>query len=210
MHMTKNTPGNLNKEDRYAKMKEIRDELLNFTESPLYKYRTENKYFPVVGEGSHMAHIMFVGEAPGKTEAETARPFCGRSGKLLDEMIASIGLKREDVYITNVVKDRPQDNRDPLPSEIELYAPFLDRQMDIIQPKVIVGLGRFSGVYLMNKLGIGDQVTSISTMHGKEYIGNASYGSVTIVPLYHPAVALYDGSKKVELMQDFAVLQKYI
>jgi DNA polymerase len=153
---------------------------------------------------------MFVGEAPGKTEAETARPFCGRSGKLLDEMIAHIGLKREDVYITNVVKDRPQDNRDPLPSEIELYAPFLDRQIDIIQPKVLVGLGRFSGVYLMNKLGIGDQVTSISAMHGKEYKAQASYGPVTIVPLYHPAVALYDGSKKSELMKDFEVLKKYI
>jgi DNA polymerase len=200
----------MTKQDRYDKMKEIRDELLDFTQSPLYTYRIENKYFPVVGEGSHMAAICFVGEAPGKTEAETARPFCGRSGKLLDEMIASIGLKREDVYITNIVKDRPQDNRDPTPAEIELYAPFLDRQIDIIQPKVLVGLGRFSGVYLMNKLGIGDQVTSISTMHGREYKAKASYGEVTIVPLYHPAVALYDGSKKAELMRDFAVLKKYI
>ena len=191
-------------------MKEIRDELLNFKKSPLYKYRKENNYFPVVGEGSLIARICFVGEAPGKTEALTARPFCGRSGKLLDEMIASIGLQREDVYITNVVKDRPQDNRDPLPSEIELYAPFLDRQIDIIQPKVLVGLGRFSGVYLMDKFGIGDQVTSISTMHGKEYKARASYGEVTIVPLYHPAVALYNGGKKAELMADFAVLKKHV
>jgi DNA polymerase len=200
----------LSKEERYEKMKEIRDELLNFTESPLYKYRTENKYFPVVGEGSHLAHIMFIGEAPGKNEAETARPFCGQSGKLLDEMIESIGLKREDVYITNVVKDRPQENRDPTPAEIELYAPFLDRQIEIIQPKVIATLGRFSMVYIMTRLSLADSLLSISNMHGKEFIAKASYGDVTIVPLYHPAVALYNGSQKELLLKDFQVLKKYV
>jgi DNA polymerase len=191
-------------------MKEIRDELLNFTESPLYKYRTENKYFPVVGEGSHLASIMFIGEAPGKNEAETARPFCGRSGKLLDEMIASIGLKREDVYITNIVKDRPQDNRDPSPEEIRLYAPFLDRQIDIIEPKVIATLGRFSMDYVMNMFNLWDVLDSISNMHGREFIATASYGDIVIVPLYHPAVALYNGSNKETLLNDFQILKKYV
>ena len=200
----------LSKEERHEKMKEIRDELLNFKESPLYEYRTENKYFPVVGEGSHLTHIMFIGEAPGKNEAETARPFCGRSGKLLDEMIESIGLKRADVYITNVVKDRPQENRDPTPSEINLYAPFLDRQIDIIQPKVIATLGRFSMDYIMNRLGLSEQLLSISNMHGKEFTAQSSYGTVTIVPLYHPAVALYNGSQKELLLADFQVLKKYL
>jgi DNA polymerase len=200
----------LSKDERYEKMKEIRDELLNFTESPLYKYRTENKYFPVVGEGSHLASIMFIGEAPGKNEAETARPFCGRSGKLLDEMIASIGLKREDVYITNIVKDRPQDNRDPSPEEIRLYAPFLDRQIDIIEPKVIATLGRFSMDYVMNMFNLWDVLDSISNMHGREFTATASYGDIVIVPLYHPAVALYNGSNKETLLNDFQILKKYV
>ena len=200
----------LSKDERYEKMKEIRDELLNFIESPLYKYRTENKYFPVVGEGSHLASIMFIGEAPGKNEAETARPFCGRSGKLLDEMIASIGLKREDVYITNVVKDRPQDNRDPSPEEIRLYAPFLDRQIDIIEPKVIATLGRFSMDYVMNMFNLWDVLDSISNMHGREFTATASYGDIVIVPLYHPAVALYNGSNKETLLNDFQILKKYV
>lgn len=200
----------LSKEERFEKMREIRDELLEFKQSPIYKYRIKNKYFPVVGEGSHMAHIMFIGEAPGKSEAETARPFCGRSGKLLDEMLASIGANRPDVYITNVVKDRPPENRDPTPSEIELYAPFLDRQIEIIQPKVIATLGRFSMDYVMTRLGLSEQLKSISNMHGKEVTAKAGYGDVTIVPLYHPAVALYNGSNKQTLLNDFQVLKKYL
>ncbi|MES2213320.1 MAG: uracil-DNA glycosylase [Patescibacteria group bacterium] len=200
----------LSPEQRYEKMKEIRDELLEFKKSPLYKYRLENKYFPVVGEGSHTAQIMFIGEAPGKTEAETARPFCGRSGKLLDEMIASIGLDRKDVYITNVVKDRPPENRDPTPAEIKLYTPFLDRQIEIIQPKVIATLGRFAMEYIMTQMGIDDKLGPIGEMHGKEFTAQASYGKVDIVPLYHPAVALYNGGTKQTLLQDFQVLKKYI
>lgn len=200
----------LSKEERFEKMKEIRDELLNFKESPLYEYRTTNKYFPVVGEGSHMAHIMFIGEAPGKNETEQARPFCGRSGKLLDEMIESIGLKRADVYITNIVKDRPPENRDPLPEEIKLYAPFLDRQIEIIQPKVIATLGRFSMDYIFNKFELWDVLESISKMHGREFKTMANHGEINIVPLYHPAVALYNGSNKATLLMDFQMLKKYL
>jgi uracil-DNA glycosylase family 4 len=200
----------LSKEERFEKLKEIRDELLNFKKSPLYEYRTKNKYFPVVGEGSHMAHIMFIGEAPGKNEAETGRPFCGASGRLLDQMLASIEINRPDVYITNIVKDRPPENRDPTPSEIELYAPFMDRQIEIIQPKVIATLGRFSMDYVMRRLGIGSQISSISNMHGKEFEAETDYGKVMIVPLYHPAVALYNGSNKQTLLDDFQVLKKYI
>ena len=196
-------------EEKFEKMKEIRDELLVFKESPIFQYRTENKYFPVVGEGSHDAHIMFIGEAPGKNEAETARPFCGRSGKLLDEMLASISLNRKDVYITNIVKDRPPENRDPTQEEINLYAPFLDRQIAIIQPKVIATLGRFSMVYIMERLKSDEPVLSIGAMHGKEYKVRADYGDVMIVPLYHPAVALYNGSQKELLLKDFQILKKY-
>jgi uracil-DNA glycosylase family 4 len=207
---SKNRAEKYSSEARDILMQKIRDELLVFKKSPLYTYRTENKYFPVVGEGSHTAHIMFIGEAPGKNEAETARPFCGRSGKVLDEMLASISLNRDDVYITNIVKDRPPENRDPTSEEIELYAPFLDRQIEIIQPKVIATLGRFSMDYIMTRLGVASHLQSISNMHGKEFVAHTQYGEVTIVPLYHPAVALYNGSNKTTLLEDFKILKKYI
>jgi len=197
------------KEEKVRKMKEIIDELLSFKKSPLYKYRIKNKYFPVVGEGSYSANIMFIGEAPGKNEALTGKPFCGRSGKFLDEMLSSIKLKREDVYITNIVNDRPPENRDPTLREIKLYSGFLDRQIDLIQPKIIATLGRFSMVYIMEKFGVEGKY-SVGEAHGKEFIVKTDYGKLTIVPLYHPAVALYNVSNKKSLLKDFKVLKKYI
>ena len=197
-------------EERFEKMKVIRNEILQLKESPLYEYRVENKFFPVVGEGSHVAHIMFVGEAPGKNEAETARPFCGKSGKILDEMLESINLNRSDVYITNIVKDRPPENRDPTLEEINIYAPFLEKQIEIIKPQVIATLGRYSMNYIMNRFGLGDKVVPIGQIHGKEFSAMSSYGPISIIPLYHPAVALYDGSNKATLLSDFQILKKYI
>ncbi len=200
---------------KYDDMKKVRDELVAFEHSPLYKYRTENKYYPVVGEGSHDASIMFVGEAPGLTEAKTGKPFCGAAGKFLDELIASIGLKREDVYITNIVKDRPSENRDPTPEEIALYSPFLDRQVQIIQPKVIVTLGRHSMNYVMQRYDLDLEVEPISKIHGKTFETafideEHKQHPVTIVTLYHPAAALYNGGMRDTLKQDFQVLKKFI
>lgn len=200
----------LSLEQKFEKMKDIRNRLLSLEESPLYKYRVENKFFPVVGEGSHSAHIMFIGEAPGKNEAETARPFCGKSGKVLDEMLESIELNRSDVYITNIVKDRPPENRDPTQEEINLYAPFLDEQINIIQPTVIATLGRFSMNYIMAHFGLTAMIDSIGKIHGKEFVANTDYGPIVVIPLYHPAVALYDGSNKETILKDFEVLKKYI
>lgn len=197
-------------EEKFEKMKEIRNELLQLKDSPLYQYRIENKYFPVVGEGSHTAHIMFIGEAPGKNEAETGRPFSGKSGKVLDNMLESILLNRSDVYITNIVKDRPQENRDPTEEEIKIYSPFLDRQIEIIQPQVIATLGRFSMSYIMSRFGLTDKIGTIGELHGKEFIAQADYGPISIIPLYHPAVSLYDGSNKETILKDFQVLTKYI
>jgi len=196
-------------DERKEKMKAIRDEVTLLKESPLYAERIANKVFPVIGEGSHYAKLMFIGEAPGKNEAETGKPFCGKSGKILDELLASVGIKREDVYVTNIVKDRPTANRDPLPEEIEIYAPFLDRQIEIIQPKVIATLGRFSMEYIMKKFGLEDVLRSISVMHGKVFTGKTGYGEVTIVPLYHPAASIYNQSLKETLKEDFLVLEKY-
>lgn len=191
-------------------MRRIRDELMSFTTSPLYEYRIGNKYFPVVGEGSHDAHIMFVGEAPGENEAKTARPFCGRSGKMLDELLASIGLDRKSVYITNLVKDRPPENRDPNPEEIALYAPYLDRQIDTIQPKVIGLLGRHSMKYIFEKFALSSSLQPISKIHGQSFEAEASYGKITLIAFYHPAVALYNGSMKSVLKDDFKTLKKFI
>ncbi len=194
---------------RYVAMKQIKDELIDFTASPLYTYRTEHDYHPVIGEGNHYAKIIFIGEAPGENEAKQARPFCGASGRILDELLASIELKREDVYVTNVVKDRPPENRDPTPAEIELYTPFLDRQIDIIQPKVLATLGRFSMKYIMDKFGLVLEGGPISKLHGQVFEAKSSWGTVKIIPLFHPAVALYGASKKVDLLSDFKILKEF-
>lgn len=188
-------------------MKQIRDELLHLTESPLYEYRQANKYFPVIGEGSHDAKIVFIGEAPGKNEAQTARPFCGASGKVLDELLASIKLERSSVYITNIVKDRPMENRDPLPAEIALYGPFLDRQLEIIKPKVVATLGRFSLNYILEKFNRPELGQTISTLHGTVI---PLTDDLVLVPLYHPAASIYNQKLKETLIKDFQVLKGFI
>jgi len=196
-------------EDRTHKLKVIRDEIWDLKTSPLYEERVKNKTFAVIGEGDHYAKIMFIGEAPGQNEAATGRPFCGASGKILDELLESIQLKRNLVYITNIIKDRPPSNRDPLPDEIKIYAPFLDRQIEIIQPEIIATLGRFSMDYIMRKFGLENFIEPISRAHGIEFEAVAQYGSIKILPLYHPAVAVYNRAKLRELKQDFLQLSKY-
>jgi len=197
-------------EERTGKLREIKDEIVNLKDSPLYEERVRDRVFPVIGEGNHDAKIMFVGEAPGKNEAETGRPFCGAAGRVLDELLAHINLPRKEVYVTNIVKDRPPENRDPLPEEILIYGPFLDRQVSIIQPKVIATLGRFSMKYIMERYGLGLAVQSISKIHGHKFETEVSYGKLVIVPLYHPATALYTPSIKEELKRDFEVLGKLV
>ena len=193
---------------RTKSLREIKDEVVGLKESPLYKERVRNKVFPVIGEGSHYANIMFIGEAPGKNEAETGRPFCGAAGKVLDELLESVGIERKDVYITNIVKDRPPSNRDPLPEEIALYAPFLDRQINSIQPKVIATLGRFSMAYILEKFGLGENLPSISRVHGQVFQAKAEYGPISIIPFYHPATVLYKQDLKGVLKKDFQVLKQ--
>lgn len=195
---------------KYEAMKQIRDEVVELKESPLYAYRTQNNYRAVLGEGSHDAAIVFIGEAPGKNEALQGRPFCGVAGKLLDELLVSIGLPRANVYITNILKDRPPENRDPLPSEIELYGPFLDRQIDIIKPKVLATLGRFSYAYIMKKYDLDLWMVPISQAHGKIFEANTLWGSIQIAPLYHPAAAIYNQRLKETLFKDFEVLKQFL
>ncbi len=189
-------------------MKKIRDEIFNLVESPLYSERVANGVFPVIGEGSYDAKVMFIGEAPGRNEAKTGRPFCGMSGKVLDELLKHVGISRDDVYVTNVVKDRPTNNRDPKPEEIELYAPFLDRQIEIIKPKIIVTLGRFSMQYIMTKFGLASELQPISSIHGKKFYSKER--DVSVVPLYHPAVAVYNRNMLPALKKDFEVLKEVL
>lgn len=193
--------------NRTESLKKIRDEIWELTNSPLYELRKKNNYYPVIGEGNHKALIVFIGEAPGKNEAETGRPFCGASGKILDVLLESVGIERTDVYITNVVKDRPPANRDPKPEEIELYSPFLIRQLNIVKPKIIATLGRFSMDFIMRLFGLEDKLDSISRIHGQVFNVKADWGKIRIIPFFHPAVAVYNANMLNSLKKDFQALK---
>lgn len=191
-------------------MQKVKKDVTSLKSSPLYKYRLENSYLPVLGAGSYEAEVVFVGEAPGKNEAISGRPFCGRAGEILDEMLKSINLKREDIYITNIVKDRPPKNRDPKPKEIDLYAPFLERELDIIKPKVVATLGRLAMTYLLEKYGAEENVGKISDLHGKVVKIKMSEKEIYLMPLYHPAATIYNQKLKTVLLDDFKKLQKQL
>jgi DNA polymerase len=149
----------------------------------------------VFADGNPTADIVFIGEAPGKNEDLQGKPFVGASGKFLSEMLEMIGLKREDIYITNIVKYRPPNNRDPLPEEKRVFLPFLQEQLDIIKPKLIVTLGRHSMDVLLPGL-------KISQVHGEPQ----RYKGQVYLPLFHPAAALYNGGMRQTLIDDFALI----
>lgn len=151
----------------------------------------------VFGNGNPDSQIIFIGEAPGKSEDEQGVPFVGAAGKFLAEMLNSIGLKREDIYITNIVKYRPPNNRDPLPEEKELCNEWLINEIKIISPKLIVFLGRHSMTRFF-------PTEKISEIHGKLLIKNTDeFGKQAFMPLYHPAAALYNGGMRETLIKDF-------
>ena len=191
-------------------MNTIRDEVFDLKKSSLYKERIQNNYVPVIGEGSLDAEIIFIGEAPGKNEALTGKPFCGASGKVLDELLSYIKLQRENVYVTNIVKDRPTQNRDPEPQEIDLYVPYLIRQIEIIKPKIIATLGRFSMEFILKHYGLESSLDTISKLHGNIFRINTNWGEVIIVPLYHPAVAVYNRTQLDVLKGDMSKLKKIL
>lgn len=150
----------------------------------------------VMGGGNLDADIVFIGEAPGKNEDEQGLPFVGAAGKFLNSMLEAAGFERGDVYITNIVKYRPPNNRDPLPAEKEAFWPILLEQLAVIEPKVIITLGRHSGAYFIPDLVISrdhGQPKRV-TYHGCEYL---------VIPLYHPAAALYNGGLRATLIEDF-------
>ncbi len=147
----------------------------------------------VFGEGNPDCSVLFIGEAPGQKEDELKRPFVGRAGKLLDKLIEAVGWKRDDVYITNIVKRRPPMNRDPIPSEIEAYKPYLTRQIEIINPKIIATLGRFSMNYFLPEAKITRDQGKIFRI-GKERL---------LIPLFHPAAGLRSTEMLKGLTQSF-------
>ena len=155
----------------------------------------------VMGSGNPDADIVFIGEAPGKKEDETGKPFVGASGKFLDQMLEAAGMHREDVYITNIVKYRPPNNRDPTKDEKAAFMPYLLRQLSIIQPKIIVTLGRHSGMNFIPDL-------VISRDHGIARTTLLENRPFLVVPLYHPAAALYNGSMRQTLINDFKKLRQ--
>lgn len=197
-------------EDKAARLREMADELVQMTDAPLYDYRRNHHYRPVLGEGSPDARIMFIGEAPGKQEAQTGRPFVGAAGRVLDELLETIGLDRDAVYITNIVKDRPPDNRDPTREEIAFYTPLLERQLQIIQPRVIATLGRFAMDFILRHFDLPQAGHKISDLHGQVLHAQAAYGKVAVVPLFHPAAALYQRSRRGTLEEDMAVLRQFM
>jgi DNA polymerase len=157
----------------------------------------------VVGDGNLNAEIVFIGEAPGKNEDEQGLPFVGAAGKFLNEMLAQANMDRNDVYITNIVKYRPPNNRDPLPEEKKAFWPYLLKQLQIIRPKVVITLGRHSMEYFLPD-------AKISQIHGQAKRIQFGEDKLVIVPLYHPAAALYNGSLRQTLIDDFINVPKII
>ena len=153
----------------------------------------------VPGEGPTPAEIMFIGEAPGFHEDQRGTPFIGAAGQFLNELLGKIGLDRSQVYITNVVKHRPPGNRDPLPDEIAACRPYLDRQIALVNPKIIITLGRFS----MARWFPGGRISQI---HGQPKTADGRI----IVPMYHPAAALHQGALKATIEADFLKLPRFL
>ncbi len=182
---------------KYSEYNRIVEEIKSCTKCPLHKTRRN----PVPGEGSIDAEVMFVGEAPGEREDATGRPFVGAAGKFLDQLLASVGLRREEVYITNILKCRPPGNRDPREDEIAACTPYLWRQIELIKPKVIIALGRHAARVLYAKAGL--KWTNMSKKHGSVVEASINGHRVLLAVTYHPAAALYNPRLRSALQEDF-------
>jgi uracil-DNA glycosylase len=176
-------------------LEQIASEVTVCTRCPLHTSRVK----AVPGEGPKSAEIMLIGEGPGFHENQSGRPFVGAAGEFLNELLQTIGLKREDVFICNVVKCRPPGNRDPEPAEIEACRAYLDRQIELVDPKVIVTLGRYSMARWF-------PAARISHIHGKA----RKIGKHLVVPMYHPAAALHQPSLRQEVVDDFRKLPQVL
>ena len=178
----------------------LAEEIKNCKRCGLWKTRKN----PVPGKGGFRKKIMLVGEAPGYWEDEKGEPFVGRAGKLLDELLKKGGLSRDDVFITNVLKCRPPNNRDPKPEEIEACKVWLEKQLEILRPKIIITLGRFSWKWFCQRFGL--KYIPLSQVHGMVFRVN----DIVLIPMYHPALGLYNPQKKEEMMKDWEKVRDII
>ncbi|AWR97020.1 uracil-DNA glycosylase [Acidianus sulfidivorans JP7] len=176
---------------------EIAREIINCTKCKLYLTRTN----AVPGDGNPKAEVMLVGEAPGANEDKEGKPFVGAAGKFLTELLNSIGLDRKSVFITNLVKCRPPNNREPEEDEIASCSPYLDRQINEIMPRVIITLGKYSTTYMLSKIQV--KVKSLKSVRGKFFEWKNNDHIILIFPTYHPAAALYNPNLRLELFNDF-------
>ena len=190
---------------RHAEYLQIVQDIKNCTKCPLHRTRKN----PVPGEGPIDTEIVFIGEAPGRSEDEQGRPFVGAAGQLLTKLIEKAGLKREEVYITNIIKCRPPGNRDPEDNEIEACLPFLVRQLKLIRPKIIVALGRHASKVLLATFS-NIEFKSMHRQHGKVYRGGINSTQFKIMITYHPAAALYKPPIRKSLEEDFMVIKKLV
>jgi uracil-DNA glycosylase len=181
------------------KLKYIADLVAKCQKCPLYKTALN----PVPGDGSPEAKIVFIGEAPGAQEDEQGLPFVGNSGKLLNKLLNTIKVDRQDVYICNILKHRPPENRDPLPEEINVCTPFLKAQLEIIKPQIIITLGRFSMNYFFPE-------ESITRIHGqiRQLVWHDL--DLTIIPVYHPSAGLRNGAMLTALEADFLKIGDFL
>jgi uracil-DNA glycosylase len=186
--------------ERRDDLVELYREVSACTRCPLHKTRTKI----VFGNGNANADLMFVGEAPGQQEDQQGLPFVGRAGQLLDTLLGEVGLQRSEVFVTNVLKSRPPGNRDPQPDEIETCRPYLHRQIDLIEPKVICTLGNFATKLLTRSQ------RGITGVHGRPQIHELGGRTVRVYPLYHPAAALRSTKTLEELREDFQRLPELL
>jgi uracil-DNA glycosylase len=186
-------------EQKRIELKKIKEDMESDKNLPLVS-RPEDV---IPGDGNCDSEIVFIGEAGGYHEMVQRKPFVGNAGMLLNKLLTSINLPRESVYITNMVKTRPPENRDPLPEELEAYSRYLDRELEVINPRVIVTLGRFSmAKFLPN--------ARISGVHGKKFEVNWNDKIILVVPMYHPAAALRNGAVMEQIKNDFLKLPEYL
>jgi DNA polymerase len=179
----------------------VATEIIVCTKCPLWKTRKN----AVPGEGNSESPVMFIGEAPGQSEDIKGKPFVGAAGKFLETMLSEIGLSRNDVFICNIVKCRPPRNREPMPNEIQTCTPYLNRQIKIIKPKIIVTLGNYSTAYIFSKANL--PFNGITQARGKFYQATILDVQITIFPTFHPAAALYSAKYKETLQHDFQLLK---
>ncbi len=193
---------NKTEDEKKREMQRIIDEISKCEKCELHKTRKK----PVPGEGSITSRIMLIGEAPGRNEDEQGKPFVGQAGKFLNQLLKEAGIRREEVYITNIIKCRPPNNRDPTEKEIKSCSPYLDKQLNIIKPKAIITLGNYATKYILRKFKLKEE--SISKIHGKKYKINNLIFNTKIMPSYHPAAALYNPNLKQTIIDDFKKIRE--